>query len=145
MFDSDLGEAKPCLDDFVDFSLRVLRVKGLYLCEFGSQLMECILVTLLTNAGSLKLYVRVPKSMHLECLTNNRSSYVELSLCAIVATFEKTAKVDGTMIWVALQDIDDVNMKICLETLLGDQNQCMAHVRSMQIIAQIMQAQSVLV
>ena len=57
MFDSELGEAKPCLDDFVNFSLNILGGKGIYLCEFGSQLMECLLITLLTNAGSLKLYV----------------------------------------------------------------------------------------
>ncbi len=57
MFDSELGESKPCLDDFVNFSLNILGGKGIYLCEFGSQLMECLLITLLTNAGSLKLYV----------------------------------------------------------------------------------------
>ena len=48
---------------------------------------------------------------------------------------------NGMVIWVALQEIDDVNMKNCLETLLDEQNQCMVHVRSVQIAAQIMQAQ----
>ena len=66
---------------------------------------------------------------------------MELSLCAIVAIFEATAKMNGMVIWVALQEIEDVNMKNCLKTLLDEQNQCMEHVRSMQIPAQIMQAQ----
>lgn len=66
---------------------------------------------------------------------------MELSLCAIVAIFETTAKMNGMVIWVALQEIDDVNMKNCLETLLDEQNPCMVHVRSVQIAAQIMQAQ----
>jgi hypothetical protein len=54
MFDSDLGEASVCLSDFACFILRILEEKGIYLCEFGSQLIECLLLTLLTNAGSLK-------------------------------------------------------------------------------------------
>jgi hypothetical protein len=66
MFDSELGEAKPCLDDFVKFSLNILGGKGIYLCEFGSQLMECLLITLLTTAGTLKLYV----CHFLTCLNN---------------------------------------------------------------------------
>jgi hypothetical protein len=55
MFDTELGEASACLSDFVGFSLGILGEKGIHLCEFGSQLMECLLLTLLTNSGSLNL------------------------------------------------------------------------------------------
>jgi hypothetical protein len=60
---------------------------------------------------------------------------VELSFCAIVAIFETTAKMNGMVIWVALQEIEGV------KTLWDQQSQCMVHVRSLQIPAQIMQAQ----
>jgi hypothetical protein len=55
LFDAELGEASACLGDFVGFSLRILGEKGIRLCEFGSEMMECLLLTLLTNSGSLKL------------------------------------------------------------------------------------------
>jgi hypothetical protein len=55
IFDGELGEVNVCLGDFVNYYLKMLELKGICLCEFGSQLMECLLVNLLTNAGSLKL------------------------------------------------------------------------------------------
>jgi hypothetical protein len=58
MLESELGETSACLSDFVDATLKLLGDHGIHLCEFGSQLMECLLVTLLTNAGSLQLCVR---------------------------------------------------------------------------------------
>ena len=55
-WDSDLGVINASLGDFVSFNLKNLGLhKDLHLCEFGTEMMECLLVALLTNAGSLKL------------------------------------------------------------------------------------------
>ena len=70
-WDSELGEIHACLGDFVSLNLKNLKQHGgFHLCEFGSQSMECLLVALLTNAGSLKLYecarAALPKSAGLD-------------------------------------------------------------------------------
>ena len=55
-WDSELGEINASLGDFVSFNLKSLGLhKDLRLCEFGTEMIECLLVALLTNAGSLKL------------------------------------------------------------------------------------------
>jgi hypothetical protein len=57
MLDSELGETSACLGDFVGASLKILGESGITLCEFGSQFIECMLVTLLTDSRSLQLCV----------------------------------------------------------------------------------------
>jgi hypothetical protein len=64
MLDSELGEISACLGDFVSANLKILGESGIRLCEFGYQFIECMLVILLTNSGSLQLYVSLSCRNH---------------------------------------------------------------------------------
>ena len=144
MLDSELGETSACISDFVGISLKTLGKNGIRLCEFGSHFLECLLVTLLTNAGSLQLCVCFICRHCLYRAHRYCSSYIELSLCAIIATFDKTANKSGPIIEDALQATSDINMKRCLNIIYGGSSRCMCmvHVEKHLIQAQIMLAQS---
>lgn len=75
-------------------------------------------------------------------LTHYCSSYMNLALCAVVATFQQTANVAFPSIWIALHAISDDGTKCCLDTILNGHSKCMIHVKNMQIPAQILHAQS---
>ena len=79
---------------------------------------------------------------HFFSLTLYHSSYMDLALCAIVATFKQTARVSFLAICPALQAVSDENVKCCLDNILSGNSECMMHVERMQIPAQILHTQS---
>lgn len=81
---------------------------------------------------------------HFFSLTLYHSSYMDLALCAIVATFKQTARVSFLAICPALQAVSDENMKCCLDNILSGNSECMMHVERMQIPAQILHTQSMI-